>query len=98
MNTEARQAKVRRLKDQINQGLYRIDARAVAKAILLSERWFHRLVPVTGDAHGQRRLVERRSPSYSRQGRSERRLRVTSPLQERQLMVCRTGESRALFF
>lgn len=98
MNTEARQAKVSRLKDQINQGLYRVDARAVAKAILLSERWVHRLVPVTGDVHGQRRLVERRRPSYSRQGRSERRLRVTSPPQERQLVVCRTGEPRALFF
>ncbi len=98
MNTEARQAKVSRLKNQINQGLYRVDARAVAKAILLSERWNHRLVPVTGDVHGQRRLVERRRPSYNRQGRSERRLRVTSPPQERKLVVCRIGEPRALFF
>ncbi|NOT54515.1 MAG: flagellar biosynthesis anti-sigma factor FlgM [Deltaproteobacteria bacterium] len=96
MNTAARQAKISRLKEQINQGLYRVDARSVAKAILLSERWNHRLVPVTGAVHVQRRLVERRSPPYSRHGRSERRLRVAAPLQERKLVLCRTGEARAL--
>jgi Anti-sigma-28 factor, FlgM len=98
MNTAARQEKISRLKEQINRGLYHVDARAVAKAILLSERWEQRLALEAGAVHVQWRLVDRRSPSYSRQGRSERRLRVTSPLQERKLVLCRTGESRALFF
>ena len=98
MSAEARQAKVSRLKAQIGQGLYHVDARAVAYAILLYERRNHRLVSMTGDTPVQMRQVERRSPSCCRQGRSERRPSMISPLQGRKLRLCRNGNPRALLF
>ena len=57
MSAESRQAKVSRLKDHINQGLYRVDARAVAQAILVHQRRIHRPVSPPVDTPVQMRPV-----------------------------------------
>jgi len=98
MSAESRQAKVARLKDQIDQGLYRVDARAVAKAILVHERHNHCPANPTVVTPVQMRLVERRSPSGCRQGRSYRRPSATSPLRGRKLSLRRRGNPWALLF
>ena len=95
MSTES---KISQLRDQINQGLYRVDARAVAKAILVYER--HNNCPVlrTIDAPVQTRRRGRRSISDCRQGRSDRQPSAISPLRERTFRRRRQGNPKALFF
>jgi Anti-sigma-28 factor, FlgM len=98
MSAESRQAKVNRLKDQIDQGRYHVDARAVAKAILVHERGDTCSASPTACTRIQRRLVERRGVSRCRQGRSYRRPSVISPLRGRKLSLRRRGNMRALLF
>lgn len=98
MSAASRQAKVERLKDLINQGLYRVDARAVATAILAYERRDHRPASSPVDSPAQMRLVEQRGVSWCHQGRSARRPSATSPLRGRKLSLCRRGTSQALLF
>jgi anti-sigma-28 factor FlgM len=92
------ESKVGRLKDQINQGLYRVDARAIAKAILAHERCNNCPVLPTVDVPVQTRRVGRWSVPCCRQGRSYRRPSSTSPLRERKLNRRRKGNPQALFF
>ena len=98
MSAESRQAKVGRLKDQINQGRYRVDARAVATALLVHERRSHCPASPTVDSPVQMRRVERRSGSCCRQGRSDRRPRAPAPLRGRKLSRRRSGNPQALLF
>lgn len=92
------ESKIGRLKDQINQGLYRVDARAIAKAILAYERRNNCPAIPTVDFPVQTRRVARRSVPCCRQERSYRRPSATSPLRERKLRRRRKGNSQALFF
>jgi hypothetical protein len=98
MRTEPRQEKVGRLKDQINQGLYRVDTRVVAHAILAYERHKHAPASPTVDTPVQMRQVERRSPSRCRQGQSYRHPSLASPLRGRKLRLCRRGDPQTLLF
>lgn len=72
MSAESRQAKISRLKNQINHGLYHVDARIVAHAIVLHARRHGCLVSSASDASSQRGLVGRRGVSYCWHERSER--------------------------
>lgn len=94
MSTES---KISKLKDQINQGLYRVDARAIAKAILAYERRNNCPALPTVDVPVQTRRGERWSVSCCRQGRSYRRPSTTSSLRERKLSRRRKGNPKALF-
>jgi len=91
------ESKIGRLKDQINQGLYRVDARAIAQAILAHERRNNCPVITAVDVPVQIRQVEQWSVSCCRQGRSYRRPSAISPLRERKLSR-RKGNPKALFF
>lgn len=98
MSAESRQAKVSRLKDQINQGRYRVDARTVAQAILVHERRTHRPVRPTVDTPVQMRPVGGRCVTRSRRVWSHRQSSVSSPSRGRKLRRRRRGNLRALLF
>jgi len=92
------ESKIGRLKDQINQGLYRVDARAMAKAILAHERRNNCPVITAVDIPVQTRQVKRWNVPCCRQGRIYRRPSATFPLRERKLSRRRKGNPKALFF
>lgn len=96
MSAESRQAKISRLKNQIDHGLYHVDARIVAHAIVLHAQRYGCLVSSAGDASGQRGPVERRGVSYCRHERSERYSQVPSPLRVRKLSLRRRGNQETL--
>jgi anti-sigma28 factor (negative regulator of flagellin synthesis) len=99
MRAESRQAKVGRLKDQINQGLYHVDARAVAEAILVHERRNHCLASPAVDISIQMRPVgEGRCVARSRRVWSHRQSSVSSPSRGRKLSRRRRGNLRASLF
>lgn len=96
MSAESRQAKISRLKNQINHGLYHIDARIVAHAIVLHAQRHGCLVSSASDASGQRGLVGRRGVSYCWHERSERYSQAPAPLHIRKLSPRRRGNQEAL--
>ena len=98
MSAESRQAKIGRLKDQINQGLYRVDARAVAEAILVYERRSHYPAGPTVDTPVQMRPVEWRCIARSRRVWSHRQSSGSSPSRGRKLSRRRRGNPQALLF
>jgi anti-sigma-28 factor FlgM len=98
MSAESRQAKVGRLKDQINQGLYRVDARAVAEAILVHERRNHYPARPTVDTPVQMEPVGGRCVVRFRCVWSHRQSSVSSPSRGRKLSCRRRGNPRALLF
>ncbi|MSQ47589.1 MAG: flagellar biosynthesis anti-sigma factor FlgM [Deltaproteobacteria bacterium] len=98
MNAEVRQAKVSRLKYQITQELYRIDARAVAHAILVYKRRPPFLASTPVDTpHSDATCGTAQFLMLSSRG-SESRPRMASPPQGRKLRLCRRGTPRTSFF
>lgn len=89
MSTESRLVKVDRLKVQINQGLYRVDAIAVAKAILAHER--RNTCPASPTAYTpvQLRPVGEQCVAHCRQVPSYRQPSVSSPSRGRKLNLRR---------
>jgi hypothetical protein len=98
MSAESRQAKVGRLKDQINQGLYHVDARAVAEAILVHERRNYCLVNSPVDTPAQMRPVGGQCVARFRRIWSYRQLSGSSPSRGRKLSRRHRGNLQALLF
>lgn len=98
MSTESRPVKIGRLKVRINQGLYRVDAIAVAEAILAHERRNTYPANSLSGIPVQRLSAGWPCVMHGRQIQSYRRPSVSFPSRGRKRNLCRSGNLKALLF